>query len=256
MNDQTKSLDIGHVLGATFSIIGRHPIVFLGLSLIVAGLPYGIFQYWTLSPDFLEGVFSNDLLLNFEDAWIGFMVLGAGLFILYFILTVLLQAMLIVAFVRDMGGRDVDIGSCLSEALNHVLPIMGLAILSMLGIAIGLFLFLVPGVILFLMWAVATPALVAENLSATGALERSRKLTAGSKGQIFLLFIIFLIGTAMISGLGEAFGYFSSTASLIATIISETVIAAVQASGIAALYIELRTIKEGPLNDGLAEIFA
>lgn len=256
MANETRRLDIGHVMGATFSIIGRHPIVFLGLSLIVAGLPYGLVQYFMLSPDFLDGALTEDFFADFADVWTGIAGFGAGLFILYIILMILLQAMLIVASIRDLRGQDVDIGTCLSKALNHVLPLAGLAILSMLGIVVGLFLFLVPGIILFLMWIVATPVLVAENKSVMGSLERSIKLTSGSKGRIFLLMIIFLIASGMISGLGEALGYFSTTASVITTIMSETIVAAVQAAGIAALYIELRTIKEGPLNEGLAEIFA
>ncbi len=256
MASKIRSLDIGHVLGATFGIIGRHPIVFLGLSLIVAGLPYGLAQYFMLSPEFTDGTLGAGFFDDFADAWIGIAGFGAGLFILYFILMTLLQAMLIVASIRDLRGQEVDIGTCLSEALNHLLPLVGLAILSMLGIIAGLFLFLVPGIILLLMWIVATPVLVAENQGVVDSLTRSNKLTSGSKGRIFLLLIIFLIASTMISGLGEALGYFSTTASVITTTISETITAAVQAAGIAALYIELRTIKEGPLNEGLAEIFA
>ncbi len=251
-----KSFDIGRVMSATFAVIARHPVVFLGLSLIVAGLPYGLMQFLALNPDQLSGPIVDLLFADVEDYWLAFMVSGISVFITYFILAVLLQAMLIVATIRDMRGQDVDIGLCFAEAMKRFLSLIGLAILSLIGIILGLVLFIVPGVILMLMWMVAVPAMVVENLSITDSLRRSAELASGSKGMMFLLAIIFMIASGTLSGMSEGIGFFNSTASVILTMVAETAVAAVQAAGVAAVYVELRTVKEGPLTDSLTDIFA
>ncbi len=252
------TFDIGRVMSATFAVIARHPVVFLGLSLIVAGLPYGLTQYFALSPDLWMSVFSEELIASsgLENAWVGWILGGTTIFIFYFILMVLLQAMLIVATIRDMRSQDVDIGLCFAEALRRFLPLIGLALVSLLGIILGFMLLIVPGVILSLMWMIAAPVMVVEDRGIIDSLGRSVELTDGSKGMMFLLVIIFLLASGTLSGMAEALGLFSVTASVLITIIAETAIAAVQAAGIAAVYIELRTVKEGPLTDALEDIFA
>lgn len=250
------TFDIGRVMSATFTVIARHPIVFLGLSLIVAGLPYGLMQYFALNPEGLAAPFLDGMFDDVADYWLTFIFAGTGMFFVYFILTILLQAMLIVATIRDMRNQDVDIGLCFAEAMKRFLPLIGLAILSLLGIMLGLMLFIVPGVILILMWMIAAPAMVIENLGITDSLKRSAELASGSKGMIFLLMIIFMIASGMLSGMAEGLGFFNATASVFVTVIAETAVAAVQAAGVAALYVELRTVKEGPFTDTLSDIFA
>lgn len=250
------TFDIGRVMSATFTVIARHPVVFLGLSLIVAGLPYGVVQYFTLNPQSISDSFFDGTFADVSDYFLTAMFAGTGLFIGYFILTILLQAMLIVATIRDMRSQDVDIGLCFAEAMRRFLPLIGLAILSLLGIMLGLVLFIVPGVILFLMWMVAAPVMVIENLGVTDSLKRSAALASGSKGMMFLLMVIFMIASGTVSGMAEGIGLFSSTASIFLTVIAETAVAAVQAAGVAAVYVELRTVKEGPFTDTLSDIFA
>ncbi|MEP2752255.1 hypothetical protein [Parasphingorhabdus sp.] len=250
------TFDIGRVMSATFTVISRHLVVFLGLSLIIAGMPYGLMQYFALNPDGLAAPFLDGMFDDVGDYWLTFIFAGTGMFFVYFILTILLQAMLIVATIRDMRSQDVDIGLCFAEAMKRFLPLIGLAILSLLGIMLGLMLFIVPGIILFLMWMVAAPVMVIENLGITDSLKRSAELASGSKGMMFLLMIIFMIASGMLSGMAEGLGFFNSTASVFLTIIAETAIAAVQAAGVAALYVELRTVKEGPFTDTLSDIFA
>ncbi|WP_109355171.1 hypothetical protein [Sphingorhabdus sp. EL138] len=73
---------------------------------------------------------------------------------------------------------------------------------------------------------------------------------------MFLFAIIFMIASGTLSGMSEGIGFFNSTASVILTMVAETAVAAVQAAGVAAVYVELRTVKEGPLTDSLTDIFA
>lgn len=253
-----SSLDIGRVMSATFSVIGRNPIVFLGLSLLIVGLPYGIFQYYSLHPEGLANVLILNTAWDFNNPFnaLGYFGIFAAVFIIYIVLITLLQAMLIVATVRDYSDQDVDIGSCFGQALSRFFSLAGLSFVSLFAILFGLLLFIIPGVILMLMWLVAVPALMSEGTGIIDSLRRSATLTSGSKGIILLLALIYAIASAMFNGLAEGVGFFNMIASVIMTVISETIVAAVQSAGIAALYLELRTMKEGPLTDGLEEIFS
>lgn len=252
------SLDIGRVMIATFSVIGRNPVVFLGLSLLIVGMPYGIFQYYSLHPEVLSQILAFDIALDFDNPLnaLGYFAVAAIIFIIYIVLITLLQATLIVATVRDQRGQDVDIGSCFGQALSRFFSLAGLSFVSLIAILFGLLLFIIPGIILMLMWLIAVPVLMTEGKGIIDSLRRSANLTSGSKGMIILLVLIYAIASAMVSGLAEGAGFFNTSASVVMTVISETVVAAVQSAGIAALYLELRTINEGPLTDGLKEVFA
>ena len=225
---------------------------------MIVGLPYGIFQYYSLHPEGLANVLILNTAWDFNNPFnaVGHFGIFAVFFIIYIVLVTLLQAMLIVATVRDQSNKDVDIGLCFGQALSRFFSLAGLSFVSLLAIVFGLLLFIIPGVILMLMWLVAVPALMSEGVGIMDSLRRSAALTSGSKGMILLLAIIYAIASSMFTGLAEGVSFFNTIASVVMTVITETIVAAVQSAGIAALYLELRTMKEGPLTDGLEEIFA
>ena len=86
-------------------------------------------------------------------------------------------------------------------------------------------------------------------------IERS-ELTSGSKGMIFVLMIIFVVLAAVIGGIGGALGFFSLTASLIVAMVVNTITGAIQGAGIASIYVDLRTAKEGTDTSTLADVFS
>ena len=60
-----------------------------------------------------------------------------------------------------------------------------------LGIGLGFVLLIVPGVILALMWALAIPVAVLEDTGFGESLSRSRYLTAGHRGRVFAIFLLY-----------------------------------------------------------------
>jgi uncharacterized membrane protein len=125
-----------------------------------------------------------------------------------------------------------------------------------LGIGFGMILLIVPGVILYLMWIVATPVMMAEDRGIIDSLKRSAELTSGSKGMIFVLLLIFLV-LAVIFGMLVAFvGSLSTLFLAIITLASNTITGALQGAGVASIYVDLRTEKEGTDTSALADIFA
>jgi hypothetical protein len=90
-----------------------------------------------------------------------------------------------------------------SRAMPFLGRIIGASMLSSLLFGFGAILLIVPGVIAICGLAVATPAIVLENLpTAMSGLRRSWQLTKGEKGKIFLAYLvafmlIFLPGFAL-----------------------------------------------------------
>jgi uncharacterized membrane protein len=243
-----ESISIGRVLQRGFQTMARNILVFLGASLLLAGLPALAINYFVASgmaggePDL--AVFGTTYLLLTLLTWFG---------------TTLLQAALVRASLRDLNGRSVDLAGSLGAALRLVLPMIGLTILSTLGMVAGTMLFIVPGIILYIMWIVAVPALVEERLGVVESLGRSRQLTKGSRWAIFALILLSLVFYVIVAGVSGLFSvnlplenpplYAAMTAA--GTVVSSMVLAAM----VASLYIELRTVKEGASADSLASIF-
>ena len=246
MAEPTGKIDISRVLNNTFGVIIRHPMIYLGLSFLIVGIPNALLQ--TAQGSFTSSQSGFAVASSYSSQGIGFIAL--------MLLSILLQATLIVATLNDLGGKPLSLADCFSKALKKLLPLIGLGILIALGVGLGMMLLIVPGVILYLMWIVATPVMMAEDRGIIDSLKRSAELTSGSKGMIFVLLLIFFV-LAMVFGLFVAFvGSLSTMLLAIITLVSNTITGALQGAGVASIYVDLRTAKEGTDTSTLAEIFA
>jgi uncharacterized membrane protein len=119
------------------------------------------------------------------------------------------------------------------------------------------------------MWAVITPVLVIERTGVIDAFGRSRFLTKGARWRIFGLFLIlivifwlvslvlgiFLATSGNIFAMAQAASH-PSLAYLIGSTLVATFTSAFWATLQTSLYLSLRTWKEGPQSEQLADIFA
>jgi len=112
-------------------------------------------------------------------------------------------------------GETPSIGSCFGVGFRKAFPLFLTMLLGGLGVMLGYLLLIIPGIILALMWAVAIPACVLENLGATASLQRSNELTKGSKGMIFLTFLVVTIGMLVLELL--IFGIFGMSMTAMVT---------------------------------------
>ncbi|HEV2747079.1 MAG TPA: hypothetical protein VGW34_07255 [Allosphingosinicella sp.] len=228
-----------------FAAIGRHAAAFAGLALLLGGVPTFLTSY-LLDSLAAGGPFT-------AAPGYGLSVLVAA------VCGSLLQAALVRVVVLDLSGREPDIVAILIDSLKMILPMIGLAILSWILTILGLILLVVPGIIIYLMLIVAVPALVEERGGVIHSMRRSRELTKGSRGRIFLLLLLF--GAAYFgSWLCLSFviglvGIDAATATLITDSLLGSVAALLTAAMLASLYVELRTVKEGATAEGLAAIF-
>jgi hypothetical protein len=145
--------------------------------------------------------------------------------------------------VREVAeGREPRLGSIAEQGLR-VLPVVAAAtIISWLGIGLGFLLLIVPGVILWLRWYVVAQAAAIEHEGWLPALRRSRQLTAGNYGHIFVFGIyVALITTVPTLLVGFAFGHRTTTvASFLVGVLLQIVTWSFGALAAGLLYFDLR----------------
>lgn len=173
--------------------------------------------------------------------------------LVYLIFTFLLQAALTHGTISWLNGEKPSFGHLLSVAMKNFLPLVAIAILSGLGIMLGMALLIIPGVIVALMWSVVVPVKVIEATGITESFGRSRALTKGHRGRIFLLFLAYfvvamilsfavrpLLGIAMMPKPGDL-----NAAYILVDWIVRVVLTSITAVGATSIYYELRLVKEG-----------
>lgn len=252
------SIDLGRVLSTGFNALLRNAVPFLVVAFILSGLPAFILEYWLLSagpaasPEFV-------LSTQFWGPILASILIGV-------VTGALLQGTLIGATVRHLSGRPAHIGQSVTGALARIFPIVLLSLLVGLCIVFGLLLLIVPGVIFYLMFIVAVPVMMAEGRGITASMSRSAELTKGSRPMIFLLAIIMLMVSGGVNSVcGAIFLRLTEVSgdeamdrimlSLSATV-GQAIIAAFSAAMVAALYVELRNVREGATTEGIADVFA
>lgn len=247
MASRPADFSISNVFSNTFGVIARNAPLFLGLSLVIVGVP-----------QFLIGMLVNPETVDATSLFTSASTILASLagYIFYFFLSIVLQSSLIVASANDLAGKPVDFGSCVNRALAKLLPLIGLGIVVAFGIAIGFVFFIVPGVILYLMWMIAVPVMMVEDRAVFDSLSRSSELTKGSRWKLLGLIIVFFIFSMIIGIPIGLLSLISTSLSAVSSALLSTVSAAVGAAGIAAVYIELRGSKEGTSSEQLASVFS
>jgi uncharacterized membrane protein len=254
--------EMGRVLKRTFGAIAQNPITFCILSLVV-GIPILAvdlaFNPYTSGAS-VENPFSPAILRYSALFWVVYML---GTFVL--------QAGIAVGITSYLNGRTASLAECLSAGVSFVPQFALMTVLMLPAFIIAFVLLIVPAIILMMMWFVAAPACVVEHAGVLPSLSRSRALTKGYRWRIFglyLLFFLFAIAIAVISAVTTGTTLFPASqeaaiaaaanrtvaqlaASIIATMISAVLIGTL----VAAVYYELRQLKDGVGPEALATVF-
>ncbi len=243
-----EQIDVGKVVSRSFEVIGRNVGPYLGVALLLGGLPALLVEY--ALPKAAETGDPLAMVLS-PFFW------GAILF--SWLCGSVLQAALVRSSILDLGGRPADVGGSLSTALALLLPLIGLSLLTSIILMVGFILLIIPGIIFYVIFSVAVPVLVEERAGVIGSLERSVALTRGSRWQVLgvlAIFVLFYMAVSMVLGvLGAIAGSESMAGQMIVSTLSGIAVSLVLASFLASLYVELRTVKEGATTEGLAAIF-
>jgi hypothetical protein len=176
----------------------------------------------------------------------------------------LLQAAIIHGTVNDLNGRRASLQDSLVTALRLLLPMIGIAILVGVIMVLGFVAFLIPGVIAALAFAVSVPVEVVERHGVIASMGRSVELTKNHRWAILGLFVLFTIASLIVGMVGGVFSAFvgnltplgfERTSYLVVTPLAQSLVAMIGAAGVAAVYYELRSIKEGIGPEALAAVF-
>jgi hypothetical protein len=253
------TFDFGRVVQRTFRVIGQNLPLFALCALVLVVAPAFVGTLIGLKTQEAGQYFSLATLLGGLAAGVGGLIL---------------QGMVVHTVVARLNGRSVAFGDSFSVGARFMLPLLGLGIVQTLGVMLGLMLLIVPGLILAMMWAVSAPSLVVERRGVFESLQRSRDLTRGHRWAIFGLFVVYMIlsmivGT-VVSGVGIAAGITGlrgATAGALTAVTPMVVISTflsalisgvqgvLAAAGVASIYYELRTTKEGVAPEQMASVF-
>ena len=232
----------------TFDVMGRNLVAFAALSMIFAGLPALVVTWLSLQGP-VKGAPLNAAAVN----------LGTSLVTI--VTNAILQGSLVHLTAADLNGRRATIVDGAITGMRNFLPLIGIAILWGLCVGLGLIVFVAPGLFLAASWAAATPACVIERLGVGSSFARSRVLTENNRWRIGGLFAIYLVTAFAIQMMIEAlFGGPESTGMtgvifVVGTTAATVLTSMVGATGTAALYMELRWLRDGVGPSELAAVF-
>jgi len=259
MIESGQDVSVGRVFSRGFGVIVDNPVTVVSIAFVLGALPSVILN-----------LVEQPILRSKMDQLqiIGSMGLIFGSLLIGLVLQALVQGSLVRATLAYARGERATFGECVRASLSVALPLVGLAVLMALAVWFGMLLLFVPGVILYVMWAVASPALVAERTGVFEAFGRSRYLTKGARWKVFGVEAILVVGyyiifAVVIGTLFSAIGINSVFPSkglpvgwTLATVVTTTVVDMVWSTVQTSLYVELRNWKEGLPEQALEEIFA
>lgn len=252
-----RRFEIGATISRAFETIGSNFLLFCGLSLVLAGVPQLLLEFWQLSNVSLRGDMANGTLFTSSTYWTAALVGG----LVSIVAGAILQSALIRATVTSLSGEKPDFGQCLRVGITLILPMIGIGLLAGLGVGVAMLFLIVPGIVLWLVWSVTASAYVQEKIGIFEAFGRSADLTKGSRWRIFLTMLIvvvllwilsipvgFLTAATALTGITPLVALVSAAVSALGNMIFVTV----QAS----IYVELRQLKDGVAPAELEAIFA
>jgi hypothetical protein len=232
MSGNAATWGVGSVIGTAVSTLFGHFVPFVGTAL-VASLPSLVFAI-AVPESKLQSIVN--LVIN-----------------------EIVAVTLVYGAVQALRGRQVPMAECLSQGLNRLGAVLGVAILSGLGIAFGMVLLIVPGLILATMWAVAIPIAVVEKMGVTASLSRSSALTRERRwrvfGAIFVSGLLALVVGAAFGGLFYALTGGGVTLIMLVSWAVGAIFQAFNACVVATLYFFLRRDKEGVDIHQIAAVF-
>lgn len=260
-----ETFEMGRVISRTFSVYGRNFVTFTLLSALAA-VPYFLLNYYFVKINPSSGIIASGITGHTSATFVLLWTWGriALLTAVWVSFAFILQAAIIHGTLTDLNGNSATFGNSLSTGIKVLLPLIGLALLTLLGCAAATLLLIVPGIMLYMAWFVVVPVFVVEHSGILEAFRRSRELTRGFRWPIFGLAFIYGIAVDVISfALAPLFSVslFHPGAAmltipyLLASTAVRVLTAVVFATGVASIYYELRMVKEGIGPQALAAAF-
>lgn len=182
-----RPLSTSELLDRTFHLYRNHFLVFVG----IIAIP----QLVVLALRLAGAAMIAGLPLR------GFNPIGVIAGLASFVAIEISHAATVVAVSNYHLDRPVGIGSAFSAAKSSMLRVVLISLAIGIAAGIGLIFLIVPGVILFLMWSLAIPVTVLEGGGLNASTSRSKQLTQGSRGRIFVIYLLMIVLTWIVTAI-------------------------------------------------------
>jgi len=209
-----RPIEVGRVISEAFAIYAANAVPLL-VSAFAIFLVVAIAQTLLLDGGVLLQFVATALGLVAQALYTGFVVK-------------------LVEDVRD-GRRDFTTGELFSFASKFIGPLIVNGFLRAVAVAAGLFLLIVPGLYLLTIWAVTSPAVVAEGKDAIGAFGRSNELVGDQKMPVFLTILVAFLITLGVAAVAVGIGLAVGNGALFALLIFGTTVTAPIAALVASV---------------------
>lgn len=183
MATQVRPLSLGEILDRTFQFYRKDFPLFLG----IAAVPQ------------LIALFIRILGLAMRGSSVGLVALAAvGLLIgaiANLFATAVSQAATSVAVSEIYLGRKITLSEAFGRIRGNVGRMTGIVFGLGLLMGLGFICLIIPGIYLALIWALAIPAAAIEDLGFAECRDRSKHLTEGALGRMFVIYLLVLVVT-------------------------------------------------------------
>jgi hypothetical protein len=180
-----RPLSTGELLDRTFHLYRNNFLLFVGITaipqLVVLALQLG----------------SAAILFTGSTVGFGLGVVIAGL--VSYVAIEVSHAATIMAVSNLHLDRPATIGTAYSAAKESIGRVIGISLLVGIAIGIGFLLLIVPGIYLALAWSLVIPVTVLEGGGLNVSTTRSKALSKGSFGKIFVIFFLMVVLTVVVS---------------------------------------------------------
>lgn len=172
----------------------------------------------------------------------------------------LLEGTITVSTFHELRGQGFLLGRGVRHAAAKLAPLLGLSILTSLMVLLGTVLLVVPGVIAFCAIYVAVPAMLTEDTGVGDAVQRSFKLTKGTRWRILGLTLLlgltcYLPAFFAVGMIGAVAGVEAVTTNIFSTFVMGMAGTAFNLAPV-IVYYQLRESVDGMSLDDLAGVFA
>ncbi len=197
-NLDLRPLSLGEILDRTFSLYRKNFLLFLGITalphLLVLALNLAEMMMTQIpavpTPSPVEQLQSRSVsggLLAF-----GIVGLFVGLFV-YLVAYLFAQGGTVYAVSELYLGRQTSIGVSLRRMRGQLGSLFGVILLNGLAVMGAALFLIIPGIYLACRLITCVPAALLEDLGPRASLERSFRLTKGSAGRAFVIFLLYFI---------------------------------------------------------------
>ena len=255
---------ISMVLSRTFSTVASNIVVLGILAIVLIALPRALLSWIQLQAAGFSPTGGFPTPDSIQPASLTNSVLGLVFFFVQIALSATAQAAMIYCVVADLSGKKADLGTSLAKGWANWWRIFLINICVGFMTVLAAFLLFVPAIIVAIRWCVSVPAQVMENKGVFGSMGRSADLTKGRRWAIFGLFavvvLIVIVVEALIAAVILPGGNFLRNLNaplfvIVAAPLISVITTPLFVAGLASLYFELRSTREGVGVEQLASVF-